>query len=260
MPSQPRRNWTRQDTLIAFRLYCRTPFGKLHKGNPEIIDLSQRLGRTPSAVGMKACNFASLDPEQQNRGITALANTSSIDDQIWEEFETNPEAVAAEAEAAYERLLIGASESPLSAFVEGAVIMPQGPTEIDRVVRTRRVQGFFRDTVLTSYGFRCSLTGLDVPELLNASHIIPWATSVERRADPRNGLCLNVILDRAFDRGLIAFNDDLTVIVSSRLTRHHEAGGILVPGGLVGRRLNPPSRFDPDPRALEYHRTTIFQH
>ena len=50
---------------MAFRLYCRTPFGKLHQHNPEIVALARALGRTASAVGMKACNFASLDPAQR---------------------------------------------------------------------------------------------------------------------------------------------------------------------------------------------------
>jgi putative restriction endonuclease len=67
MSKQPRRNWLRSETLIAFGLYCRTPFGELHQSNPAIVELSGRLGRTPSAVGMKACNFASLDPRQRER-------------------------------------------------------------------------------------------------------------------------------------------------------------------------------------------------
>ncbi len=61
IPTMPQRiAWTRDQLLVAFRLYCRTPFGKLHQHNPEIIHLAAKLGRTPSAVGMKACNFASL--------------------------------------------------------------------------------------------------------------------------------------------------------------------------------------------------------
>src|SRR6476469_6528398 len=104
MPKSTDQNWGRDDTLIAFRLYCRTPFGKLHKTNPEIVRLARLIERTPSAVGMKACNFASLDPKQRERGIKALPNASNLMRGIWQEFEQNPEAIAAEAEAAYERL------------------------------------------------------------------------------------------------------------------------------------------------------------
>ncbi len=55
-------HWTRDQQLAVLRLYFRLPFGKLHRGNPEIVALAQALGRTPSSVSMKACNFASLDP------------------------------------------------------------------------------------------------------------------------------------------------------------------------------------------------------
>jgi hypothetical protein len=54
--------WTRDQLLIALRLYMRTPFGRLHGRNPQIIELSDKIGRTPNALAMKACNFASLDP------------------------------------------------------------------------------------------------------------------------------------------------------------------------------------------------------
>ena len=255
MPSLPRRNWTRDETLIAFRLYCQTPFGKLHKANPEIIRLAQLLGRTPSAVGMKACNFASLDPKQRERGIRALANVSALDTQIWLEFEANPEAIAAEAEAKYEQL-DGSKSVPL---IDDVLQFPTGPTEQDRWVRTRRVQGFFRATVLASYEYRCALTGIDVPELLNASHIVPWSASVERRADPCNGLCLNALLDRAFDRGLLTFDENFAVILSDQILRNPDVNTVLAPSGLLGRRLTMPGRFKPDPAALAYHRMHRFQ-
>ena len=56
-----------------------------------------------------------------------------------------------------------------------------------------------------------------MPGLLNASHIIPWNVNVERRADPRNGIALNALYDRAFDRGLITFDEGLRLVVSGRL-------------------------------------------
>jgi putative restriction endonuclease len=65
--------WTRDQLLVAFRLYCQTPFGKLHSKNPQIIQLSNLIGRTPSAIAMKVCNFASFDPTHQTRGISALS-------------------------------------------------------------------------------------------------------------------------------------------------------------------------------------------
>jgi hypothetical protein len=77
---RPRRRvaWSREELLVAFRLYCRTTFGRLHRLNPEIIELARLLGRTPSAVGMKACNFAGLDPVQRARHIWGLGNVVRV--------------------------------------------------------------------------------------------------------------------------------------------------------------------------------------
>lgn len=252
MPS--RVPWSHDELLLAFRLYCRTPFGRLHQHNPEIIDLARILGRTPSAVGMKACNFASLDPVQRARNVAALGNVSRSDRALWEAFEANPEEVAADAEAAYARLS-GRDAAP----VEVELDVPEGPTEVVRSVRTRRVQGFFRAAVLASYEYRCALSDIAIPDLLNASHIIPWKTNVARRADPRNGVALNALYDRAFDRGLICFDEQLRVVLSRRLRKGEVP--TLQRQALIeieGRPLRLPNRFAPDPAALAYHREHIF--
>jgi predicted restriction endonuclease len=260
-----RKQWTHDDLLVAFRLYCRTPFGRLHRLNPEIIKLSELMGRTPSSVGMKACNFASLDPVQQARQIKGLGNVSRDDRQLWEAFQENAEATAAEAEAAYARLVgnqTPPAENELAADAE--LVPPTGPTEELRTVRARRVQGFFRAAVLASYNFRCAISGIALPELLNASHIIPWQKDTKRRADPRNGIALNALYDRAFDRGLITFDESFRLVLSARLRA--KAKSQSVPEQLKhwfytleGTKINLPRRFTPDPDALAFHRETIFR-
>lgn len=239
---------------MAFRLYCRTPFGRLHRSNPEIVELSRSLKRTPSAVAMKACNFASLDPAQRARDIRALSNVSRSDRRLWERFERNPEEVAFEAEAAY-IALTGKDAPPLGTELK----TPEGPSEIPRMVRARRVQSFFREAVLVSYESRCALSDINFPDLLNASHIVPWSADVERRADPRNGIALNALYDRAFDRGLITFDESLRVVLSRRL-QTSDAPGLYREAllALEGRELRIPGRFPPDPAAIAYHREHVF--
>jgi len=96
----PARNeWTRDQLLMALRLYMRTPFGRLHGKNPEIIALAKKIGRTPGALAMKASNFASIDPNLNRKG---LANAAQAERDIWAEFENNPTNLAIEAEAAAE--------------------------------------------------------------------------------------------------------------------------------------------------------------
>jgi hypothetical protein len=276
MPKE-RRVWSQVELLIVFRLYCRTPFGRLHQRNPEIIELAELIGRTPGAVAMKACNFASLDPHQQARKIKALGNVSHADRELWEAFLDDSEAVALEAEGAYFSMTgkeVGDYLSELDFAVTASgekrevekptlgdeLKMPRGATEKNVLVKMRRVQSFFRAAVLTSYGNRCALTGLAIPELLNASHIIPWNVDEKRRADPRNGICLNALHDRAFDRGLISLNENLRVIVSSTINNSEDCDlhrGQLV--ALSGCPLHLPERFQPERAAVEYHRETVFR-
>ena len=98
-----------------------------------------------------------------------------------------------------------------------------------------------------------------MPELLNASHIIPWKADAGRRAHPSNGLALNALYDRAFDRGLICFDEKLRVVVSGRL-REGDVPALQRHALLEmeGRPLRLPYRFTPDPAALAWHRGYVF--
>lgn len=272
-----RKAWSREELLLVFRLYCRTPFGRLHHRNPEIIELARQIGRTPGAVAMKACNFASLDPQQQARHIKALGNVSRADRELWEAFLNDSGAVAQEAEAVYVTVAgkesddylpeLGHAEESIGPKISQKKIpsrkglrIPDGPTETETLVKARRVQSFFRAAVLNSYEYRCALTGLAIPELLTASHIIPWNADEKRRADPRNGICLNALHDRTFDRGLITFDHDLRVVVSPELAKSEDSPiqrEQLM--GIAARPLRLPVRFQPDASAFEYHRKHIFR-
>ncbi|RYX80523.1 HNH endonuclease [bacterium] len=256
-----RKNWTRLELLAAFNLYCHTPFGRLHRNNTDIIRLAQSIGRTPSALAMKLVNFAAFDPVQQARGIRGLGNTSRADGEIWREFNDNPETIAIQSQIAIEQFLESPQKSEDSNMREDASdLLPMGPTEVIRSVKVRLVQSFFRDAVLTSYDFRCAVCNLNIIEMLNASHIIPWRQNVERRADPRNGLSLCVLHDRAFDRGLFTLNNQFQVVLSQQLKNLSENHMQTVAfTEMEGQIIKMPQRFSPDPAALLFHREHIFQ-
>jgi len=57
----------------------------------------------------------------------------------------------------------------------GPTILPREGIEREALIRVRVNQSFFRRRILSAYEFRCSVTGLSVPELLVASHIVPWS-------------------------------------------------------------------------------------
>ena len=247
-------NWTREQALACFNLYCRIPFGKLHSRNPQIIAFSDAIGRTPSAVAMKLVNFASFDPAHKKRSVRGLSNASSLDRAIWEEFEAAPNAVAEQSEEAFNQLSL-----PSAPPIEEEPELPQGPTEKQLTRPMRLVQSFFRRSVLASYGYKCSFCGLEIRELLNASHIIPWNISKELRADPRNGFCLCALHDRAFDRGLVTVGMDYRIVISRDLKRKnpvalHRVAFI----DLDAKRINLPSKFLPAAACLDYHRKECF--
>ena len=64
-----RKIWEREELIIAFNLYCRIPFGRIHNSNQNIIKIAEILGRSPSSVSMKMCNFARFDPQLKKRNI-----------------------------------------------------------------------------------------------------------------------------------------------------------------------------------------------
>lgn len=249
-----RIGWTRDQQLLALRLYMRLPFGRLHRTNPEIVALADKIGRTPSALAMKACNFASLDPAFRASNRRGLSGASEADRLLWNQFAQNAELIAAEAEEVFARI------EPIAATSQLVDVQPPaGETDVLRLIRARRVQSFFRSAVLTSYAARCAISGLAVRELLVASHIIPWSTSVERRADPTNGICLNALFDRAFDRGLMTIDEDHRVVLSQRL--HDAVSSADLACSLReahGRPIRLPERLAPDAAALAHHRNAIF--
>lgn len=244
------RAWTEQELLIAMNLYCRLPFGQFDQTNKYVCIVANKMNRTPGSLAMKLSNLASLDSYHQARGVVGLKGASKLDRTIWAAFQNDWTGMAEKSEAAFEGLMTG---EIIDSVAEPK--QPQGPSETTRSVKTRRLQTFFRNTVLASYETRCALTGVTVPQLLIASHIIPWSENTKRRADPTNGLCLNVLHDKAFDRHLITFDEDYRLVVSEIL-KSGDIPEFQVENfaNLEGHKLSLPHRFAPDPKALEKHR------
>jgi putative restriction endonuclease len=249
-------NWTREELIIAFNLYCKIPFSKAVKTNPEVIQVAELIGRTPSAVAFKLGNFGSFDEELKKRGIGGLPNTSKLDKVIWDEFNENWEELAYESESLIAKL--NAINVEQTADLE-LLDIPAGK-ERNRLVKQRINQNFFRKAVLASYNSRCCITKLQVPELLVASHIVPWSVDEKNRLNPRNGLCLNPIHDKAFDKGLITITTDYKVKVSNYLYEFSQDP----PYDNFffkydNQPISLPNKFLPEKKFLEFHHSTIFK-
>lgn len=86
-------------------------------------------------------------------------------------------------------------------------------TQKEATVLQRVGQQIFRRELMTKHGGKCQLTGVNIPELLIASHIKPWASSShDERLDVNNGLLLVRDVDALFDKGLLSFSDNGDVI------------------------------------------------
>jgi putative restriction endonuclease len=264
----PHVKWTREHFLIALNLYHKLEFGKLHKGNPLIIEVAGKLGRTASSLAMKLCNFASLDPVLQARGIKGLAGATRQDREMWQEFRSDYRELAPHSEEILHDLFT-TDESKEVDFLERdkvrlerpRLVAPSGPTEKEQTVRVRRGQQFFRQTVLNSYGVRCAISGINVPRLLVASHIKPWCDFPEERLNPQNGLCLSSIHDAAFDSGLITIDGEWRVVLSKELRSYFPEPALensFVP--FEGKTIRWPENIaEPSQHLMEFHRTEIFR-
>jgi putative restriction endonuclease len=248
-----RRDWTREELIVAFNLYCKIPFGRIHIRNPLVIEMAKAIGRTPSAVSWKLANFARLDPALKKRNISGATHGARADVEIWTEFGNNWEALAFESERLLKQITGRAPE-----FIDEAREFPEEMTR-EALTRTRVNQNFFRAAVLAAYSGRCCITGLSIPELLTASHIVPWSVDVKNRTNPRNGLCLNALHDRAFDCGLLTVTPDLKVKLSPRIKKNlANAGARGFFRMYENVSISLPRRFAPHVDFLRYHNEKIF--
>lgn len=238
-----RRIWTEDELVEVLSLYCQMPFGQMHSRNPLVERFAHALGRTSASVALKLVNFASFDPALRARGIRGMANASRLDRSVWDRFYGKWDSLAASKPA--ERVV---SEQ-----------WAHRPTSADRTVTVRLGQGFFRNAVLSAYQGACCLTGIRSPQLLRASHIVPWSVSESLRLDPSNGICLNALHDAAFDAGLISFGDGLELLVSpSARDVIPDATYAVYFGCREGKTIRAPERFAPNIKCLQYHREHIF--
>lgn len=255
MKTTKRRNWTREETIVAFYVYCTIPFAQSSKSNPTIIKYANILGRSPSALNMKVGNIGRLDPDLKRQDISGLTHGSKMEEIVWEEFNENREKLVFEAEEIIADLLDSNMEDK---FLAGEEVDYTGK-EKERLIKTRVNQNFFRSIVLAAYDSRCAITGMSLSEFLIASHIKPWAKDKNNRLNPHNGICLNVLHDRAFDRGYITIDKNYKVVVSKVLKEHYSNNFVEEAfGKFAGKQILVPGKFKPSLEFLEYHNDVIF--
>ena len=136
-------------------------------------------------------------------------------------------------------------------------ITKEGKDQVSRT-KLRIGQAYYRKMIVSLYGGKCCVTGLDVPKLLRVSHIIRWADDKDNRMNPENGLCLSGTYDLAFDQHLISFDEDYRMIVGEEIGEHFtNAVTRDYFKKLAGKKIALPSKFLPNQVFLQTHRALL---
>ena len=250
--------WTHDEMILVLNLYLKLPFSKMDRHNRDVIHLANIIGRTPNAVALRLVNYASYDPQLKQRGISGMTHGGKKCGEYWNEYTNDRERLLFESE----NILAQREGTTIEKKYEQEIRdIPQGITGETKIreVKTRVNQNVFRQIVLSNYDSRCALTGIDLSELLVASHIIPWSRNEQERLNPENGICLSSLYDKAFDKGLISFTDNKRVIFSTRLKEN-------VGKEYYAKYFEPvenvmlvtPRKYHINPAFLEWHRDCIF--
>lgn len=243
-------NWTREQTIVALNVYCKIPFKNSSARHPMIKEYAKILGRTPAALNLKIGNLGSFDPVLRAKGIVGLAHTSRMDKMVWNEFLDNPEKLAYESERIIAELKHQTIEESANIDLND---LPEGK-ERSVVTRQRINQQFFHDAVLCSYENHCCITGINHQYLLEACHISSWRDDVKNRTNPQNGLCMNPLFHKAFDRFLFTVTPDYTIEISEQMidsAKEETFRDYLI--SIKGRPILMPEKFSPDKNLLSVH-------
>ncbi|RBW41697.1 hypothetical protein DS885_15895 [Psychromonas sp. B3M02] len=129
--------------------------------------------------------------------------------------------------------------------------------DVVREVNVRTNQNVFRKVILDIYNQSCCITGINIPEVNRASHIVPWAEDKTMRLDPTNGLCLSATYDAAFDNHLISLDDDYRIIISKNIKDYYTSNSVneyFIKK--QGMQIDLPNTFKPNKHFLDIHRNS----
>lgn len=147
--------------------------------------------------------------------------------------------------------------SEVEAFREQIEKKNYSVADSSATIKTRgSAQRAFANAVKSNYGYRCAITGMETKDFLVASHIVPWSEDPSIRLDPSNGICLSLLMDRAFEKGHLLIEDDLTIRIDwIKVGDDSVLRSLLKP--YDGEKLIPPTTAAPQPEYLQRRRALV---
>lgn len=126
-------------------------------------------------------------------------------------------------------------------------------TESEVKAKIRIGQQKFREELMEIWNGKCALCGINLPELLRASHSKPWkdSTSMER-LDPYNGVLLCCNHDALYDKGFITFDGQGRLHISSLILETDYMKFGLIPKAKIG--IQPENKL-----YFKWHKRNIFK-
>lgn len=252
------RLWTREEFILTLNLYYKLPFGRLNHSTKEVRELAKLLGRSDNSIALRLVNFAACDPYILATGRHGMEDGRKQCQPYWDEFNEDREALLYESE----KILAKLEHSSIDEKFKVDLIDLDSLSGEDKIraVKTRVNQSVFRSIIISNYSGKCALTGIDVPELLVASHIKPWAIDKHERLNPENGICLSSLYDAAFDKGLIGFDQNYRLVLSPRIIEQESKSYYDKYFGSMNQiQLALPEEHKPNKEFLEWHMDEIFQ-
>lgn len=260
-----KRNWSREEFILVMNLYAKIPYGQFHANNIEVKKLAILLDRTPGAVAYKLVHFSGLDPYHKKRGIKGLANPGNNAIAIYNEFTKNWDEMLYNSElllAQYHNKSI--EETALDKIeyssLKNELLQEKKGISVEQIVKVRVNQALFRKVILGNYYNSCAICKLNIPNLLVASHILKWSTHEEHRLNPKNGICLCNIHDRAFELGYIGIKENFKISISQELSHiKEEETKISIFQRHENQTINLPDKYFPDVDFLSAHYVNTFK-
>ena len=246
------RLWTKEEFILTLDLYFRMPFGQIDKRNPDIIKMAELINRTPSSVAMRLCNYANCDPELKARGVKGLAGGYSQCIPYWNQYANKRGDLATAAMKCRKRLI----ESAFPENDEAYNHMSEWDSLVNELYDYK-----FQSVVKKNYHDRCAVSGLMASQFLVACHIVPSMDTEESTIDASNGILMTLIYARAFTEGLIGFDANYKIHLSSELKSHQfDKGYYSLFKKYDGAELGIKDVIiKPNPEYLEWHMDTIFE-
>lgn len=171
--------------------------------NTEIF--KERLEKGLNLYNIESDNAFLLDESMRNFKIKGAGQNP-----LWYQSEAIREDVVKYIKDIEEGITLNINEKILEQELTGK--------EREAIVKIRENQGRFRQQLIDKYQHKCALCGINMNELLFASHIKPWSVSEDKeKIKVNNGILLCSNHDKLFDNGLISFDDDGNILISSKI-------------------------------------------